>query len=612
MRSPIRRDTSDELHRRVRESGRGSLWRAIRPVIVAKRPVRHAPSVDPDTLNRHFVSVGARVARQVDSSGPELPVRLTRVTTGRFEVSPVSPECLTSTVARMSSSTACGDDGLCMRFIKLCWDSVSHVITHIVNSSLASHSVPSKWKVTYVHPIQKSDKSTDLANYRPISILPTIAKITERVVYEQLYSFFTSHHLFSPEQHGFRTNHSTETALITISDRILKAMDRREIGLLCMLDMSKCFDVISHERLLWKLELYNVDTRWFRSYLSDHFQRVLISSPGRRQSRSQNLSQPLLNPIGTYQGSALGPLLFTIFALDLPLHRHDSLPHRDCLVQYADDCQLAVFGRPGDCAALSRSMELNLNSLSKWFCKNGMKINAEKTQLIVFGTRQNLRQLPPVSIQFMGATVTGSPSVRNLGVVFDQHMSFAPHVDDVVRRCTGVLIGLCHCRHSLPRYLLVTLVQSLVVSSIRYGISVYGSCNQTQTARIQKLLNFGARVISGRRKYDHISDVIRELSWLSAHNLHLYHSLMLLKRVVASGQPGSLHCQIVRRGELHGRETRQSQQLLVPAIHSESGRRRFMYSAVKHYNELPPAIRELDPTSFKSELRQLLLSTQDV
>ena len=182
-----------------------------------------------------------------------------------------------------------------------------------------------------------------------------------------------------------------------------------------------------------------------------------------------------------------------------------------------------------DSAALVRSMELNLDSLSKWFCKNGMKINEDKTQLIVFGSRQILKQLPTISVHFMGSTVTGCPSLRNLGVVFDQQMTFVPHVDDVVRRCTGMLVGLSHCRHSLPRQALVTVVEALVVSVIRYCISVYGSCNRAQMARIQRLMNFGARVVSGRRKHEHISDVIRDLGWLSAHNLYRYHSLMLLK-----------------------------------------------------------------------------------
>ena len=317
--------------------------------------------------------------------------------------------------------------------------------------------MPNSWKLALVHPIQKTSKSVDVSNFRPISILPTIAKITERVVYEQLFSYFTSHHLFSSSQHGFRTNHSTDTALITVTEKVLEAMDRREVTLLRLLDLSKCFDVVPHKGLLRKLELYNVDTRWFTSYLADHFQQVVTQS----QCGSRTLSAPLPNPIGTYQGSALGPLLYSIYANDLSLYAEDA-----CIVQYADDTQVLVSGRPGDIGALTGNMERNLSQLSNWFGKNGMKINAQKTQVIALGTRQNIRQLPTFSIKFMGAAVSGSPTVRNLGVVFDQCMTFAPHTDDVVRRCTGILIGLSHSRHSLPRDTLSTLVQSLVISFV--------------------------------------------------------------------------------------------------------------------------------------------------
>ena len=184
-------------------------------------------------------------------------------------------------------------------------------------------------------------------------------------------------------------------------------------------------------------------------------------------------------------------------------------------------------------------------------------------------------------------------------------------MDDVVRRCTGVLVGLSHCRHNLPQSVLTTLVQSLVVSMIRYGITVYGSCNQTQTARIQKLLNFCARVISGRRKFDHISDVLRDLKWLSAQNLHVYHSLMLLRRILTAGQPEALYSQIVTRREVHMRETRQAQQLHTPPIRSESGRRRFMYSSARAFNALPSYLQKKDYACFRSELRQHLLETQN-
>ena len=193
-------------------------------------------------------------------------------------------------------------------------------------------------------------------------------------------------------------------------------------------------------------------------------------------------------------------------------------------MQYADDTQVLVSGRPGDTGALISSMERNLTQLAHWFGKNGMKINAQQTQLIALGTRQNLRQVPTISIKFMGATVSGSLMVRNQAVVFDQCMTFTAHTDDVVRRCTGILIGLRHCRHSLPSATLTTLVQSLVVSLFA-TVLVYTepvTPHKPVDCSLQKVLNFAARVISRRRKFDRVSDVLLDLQWLTARNLHVF------------------------------------------------------------------------------------------
>ena len=140
--------------------------------------------------------------------------------------------------------------------IKHCFSAICHVILAIVNTNLTTGIVPDSWKMSLVKPIYKSSGSlSEPANFRPISIVPGIAKIAERIVQEQLYGFFESHHLFSETQHGFRKNHSTETALITVSDILLRAMDRGEVALLVLLDLSKCFDVVKHDKLLKKLSL---------------------------------------------------------------------------------------------------------------------------------------------------------------------------------------------------------------------------------------------------------------------------------------------------------------------------------------------------------------------
>ena len=169
-----------------------------------------------------------------------------------------------------------------------------------------------------------------------------------------------------------------------------------------------------------------------------------------------------------------------------------------------------------------------------------MKVNAQKTQVLVLGTPAMLRGLQPVQINFCGATVHESRVVKNLGVTMDRHLNYQAHIDKLTQKCSGVLIALNHAKHTMPRSVIKPIVQALAVSMVRYCISVYGSCTDTQLHRIQKLLNFCARVVTGRRKYDHISDAFLGLGWFNASELKQYHQLCVFHRTLTTGQPEQL------------------------------------------------------------------------
>lgn len=209
----------------------------------------------------------------------------------------------------LRNTGTCGVDGIPTVFLKRTFTVIGHVILNVVNNSLLTGRVPEIWKTALVYPIHKGGELSDPSQFRPISVVPLLAKITERVVQTQLYSYFSTYDLFSPTQHAYRRNHSTETALLTVSDFILSAMNRGEEVLITMIDLSKCFDTMDHETLLYVLELYGIDTKWFRSYLSGHSQCVQV----KKNDGQILLSKPASNPTGIYQGTALGPLLFSIF-----------------------------------------------------------------------------------------------------------------------------------------------------------------------------------------------------------------------------------------------------------------------------------------------------------
>ena len=374
-------------------------------------------------------------------------------------------------------------------------------------------------------------------------------------------------------------------------------MDRSEVALLCILDLSKCFDVIDHTKLLTKLELHGIDTDWFKAYLGGHTQAVSISD----QRGNRHLSSFLPNNIGVFQGSSLGPLLYCIFSNDLSLHV--PVAH---VTQFADDTQVLISGRKSDLPNLINQMETCLNQLYDYFMDNGLKVNPTKTQLLTFGSRQNLRNIAPIRVCFRDAVIDESHSCRKLGVTFDRHMSWDSHVAVVVRKCTGFLLALSHLRHHLPTSTLFTIVNSLVISNIRYCISVYGNGSAANIHRLDKIINFATRVVSGLRKFDHISDARNELGLLTAADLHLFHSLTLLHKIILTGEPTHIAGQISANSTLRNRHTRADDHLHLPAIHREAGRRRFLYSSVFHYNKLPTETKTLKLSNFKKRVRAYL------
>ena len=600
VRSAIRRDARQEISRRLTEDGPQSVYRNVRQHIGSSKKARTSPAISADSLNEYFVGVGPRVANEVAQRG-DIPddfiCRLPRVGTCKFTVETVDMDTLISVISEMKNSSACGTDGISIRALKLGLDVICVPLLNIVNTCLASNDFPNVWKHSIVHPIHKSGPLSDPANFRPISIVPVIAKIVERIVQRQLYSYLTQNHLFSPAQHGFRPRHSTETALITVTDHILSATDRGEISLLCLLDLSKCFDVIDHSKLLTKLQLHGVDAGWFRSYLSNHTQSVSITDHTGRRC----LSKPLQNNIGVFQGSSLGPLLYSIFANDLSYSAPDAL-----VVQYADDTQIIVSGVKSDLGSVVARMEHALACLDTWFLANSLKVNAAKTQLMMFGSRQNLRTVPPIVINFRGETLGTELSVRNLGVMFDPVLSWDDHVAHLTRKCYGFLIGLSHIRHYIPHHILFTLVQGLIISHIRYCISVFGNCSDKNHKQLQKIINFSARVVSGKRKYDHISDVLKGPGWLNSKQLAHYHCLTLAHSIQKNGEPSSLTSMFKLNSDMRARHTRQDRMQHLPKFRTETGRRQFAYRAPHLYNSLPPVVTCLKAAPFKKAVKNRL------
>ena len=221
-----------------------------------------------------------------------------------FSIPPVSKSFVKKCLSELDTKKATGLDQIGPRLIKSSASAILDSITFIINLSIATSSVPKIWKTAKVTPIYKSGSKNDADNYRPISILPNLSKLIEKHVHDSFMSYLTKHLLLHPNQSGFRQKHSCETALISLTDKWLQALDQGKIIGSVFVDFRKAFDMVDHEILLKKLKIYQCDEktiRWFTSYLSERTQHVYINNV---------LSEPETIRYGVPQGSILGPLLF--------------------------------------------------------------------------------------------------------------------------------------------------------------------------------------------------------------------------------------------------------------------------------------------------------------
>ena len=607
----IRQDYRSDITRRVEETPTSALWRQLRPVIASKRGTPAQPeNLTADDLNSYFTTVGEEthqaVIRTFQESGRRaLAVRLPRIHSDALRLTPATLEGLRRIIYSLPNKTSLADGVVDIRVIKLVFPVIGRVLLQIINNSIVSETVPDSWKTAVVIPLHKKGDMSTAGNFRPITNVPVISKIVEKIVCCQVEDYLSRNHLYSPEQHGFRNKHSTATALISVNDSLMEAADRGDISILTLIDLSRAFDVVDHQTLLNQLQLLQIAPGWFRSYLAGHRQCVQVL--GGEKSTLLPIN------IGIFQGSCMGPILYNIASISAACYVPSEVNGSTVrMARYADDTQLVVSGPKERLPEVRAAVESVLDTLATYFLQNGMKINAAKTELMVAGGRSALQaaERDPVRVQFLGETLKPVSSVKNLGVIFDSRLTFEPHIDNVVTKCFGILIGLMHARHVLPPKVLPTILDALVMSHVRYCSQVFGCATKTALKRLQKVQNFAARVISGRRKFDHISDVLESLEWLPVSSLLDLNDMCLLHRVLSTGEPEVLRHDLLCNSDVSERKTRQSNHLYVPRARTSLGQRTFKQRACKLYNEhvIGTELQDMPYPRFKKALKSYLAS----
>jgi len=234
----------------------------------------------PDAINNHFSSVvppaNANVVNQSISDIQKKPC----LYHPEFHFSIITDLDVLEAIKNVKSSSV-GSDRISSHMIKNIITVILPTIVHLFNSSLGQGVFPACWKTAFVIPLPKCQIPETLSDLRPISILPFLAKVLEKIVHRQITDYLNDNNLMDPLQSGFRNKYSTSSALIHVSDDIMRAMDDSKLTVLSLLDFSKAFDSVDHLLLVNKFKYFNFDQTsldWVSSYLSDRQQIVKIGN----------------------------------------------------------------------------------------------------------------------------------------------------------------------------------------------------------------------------------------------------------------------------------------------------------------------------------------------
>lgn len=459
---------------------------------------------------------------------------------------------------------------------------IAPCLAHVFNKCVDEGVFPDLMKHSKLIPLFKSGSEKDPANYRPISVLPALSKIFEKIILTQLLSHFNLNGLLHCNQFGFTKGRSTTDAGILLLKHVYDAFENSQdaIGVFC--DLSKAFDCVSHATLISKLKHYGVQNRAIdlvQSYLSNRVQKVDVG--GERSSGSTI-------DMGVPQGSILGPFLFLVYVNDLPAFVKDICD----IVLFADDTSL-VF-KVDRSKANYDDVNASLSRVLNWFTVNNLLLNSKKTKCIKFTLPNVLNR--PANIEINGEALTLVDSTTFLGLNIDARLQWGPHIEALAGRLSSAAYAVRTIRWLTDEATARLVYFSYFHSVMSYGILLWGKAADIQTIFI--LQKRAVRAIYKMKSRDSLRERFKEINILTVTSQYIYEILLYTHKHVSSFK---------KKGDVHSINTRNKNKLCIPKFRLEKVNRSFMGNTVRYYNKLPDNATKLPIRRFKAYIKKNLI-----
>ena len=559
----------------------------------------NSPEQIAENFNLFYVNIGPKLADKIPSSQKTITDYLPDINIpNSFFFTPCSPIEILNIINKLKPKCSAGHDDISPKLIKRCAIPIAEPLTHIINKSLQSGTIPSDMKRAKILPFYKNEDPHLFKNYRPISLLPTFSKVLERAVYNRLYKYLKTHNLISPSQFGFQQNLSTEMAILEFQDRLTKHIVDNKLGLGVFLDLSKAFDTLNHDILIKKLEHLGVRGTpliWFRNYLSNRSQFIQLNG-------SASTCKTILS--GVPQGSILGPLLFLTYINDLP-HNCDS----DTIL-FADDTNILFYNE--NLNNLQQQVNHQLKKVSEWFNTNKLSLNTKKSKYILFYKQRQRPPEPNIKIHIDQNEIDRTNNIKFLGVTIDSTLSWQSHLKQKniqILKVNGILSQL---QNIVEKRTLHTIYNSLIYPHISYAISVWGNISNTEYKRMYILQKKAIRLISNAKYNSHTSKLFKKLNLLKLPDIYTLSCSSLFYNANSTKSFPYLLAQLPTNTSIHDHNTRYADNIHTFNVTTELSKQLLNYKISTVWNSIPHNLRNSQyKSSFSSNIKKWLTLSYD-
>ena len=477
-----------------------------------------------ESFNSFFTSIGKEVQQDANQNPGNFSAFIGESCNNiTSKIQPTNGEELISIIKSMKN-VGSGFDNINARIFKLTYTSILNALVHLINVCICQGTFPKPFKIAIIKPVHKAGDKTLLNNYRPISILPYLSKILEKIIYIRLMTHFNDNNILCDNQFGFRNGHSTYMPILLLQDQVTKGFEQNLISCGIFLDLKKAFDTVDHDILCKKIQAYGITGNFLsmiHSYLSDRYQCVKFKD---------NISSLKEVSVGVPQGSILGPLLFIIFINDFPYISNKFTP-----LLYADDTTLVFQAKSS--SELQSKLNEELPKICKWLQANKLCLNTNKTYYQIFN---NTKSDVKLEIRMNETIIRETQTVKYLGILIDNDLKWnthISHVSNIVSRNIGIISRSRHFLTEKHRYL---LYNALIFPYLNYCCCVWGNSSKTSLTRLYNLQKKIVRIIADQPRLAHTGPIFAKLNILKLEDIAKHQIISIMHNVISQNAPSTI------------------------------------------------------------------------